>query len=286
MIKKNIILIGSSGFIGSKLLNKIKNNNKIIQFNFSKRKNSFSINELEIKLNLIKRLKPEIILDLGWRGIPDYSLDNSLLNVHDKISFYEKILEIKSIKKIIVTGTCFEYKNKNKLCNEKDDITYQNNLSLAKITIYNYLKEKSKKYNFSLIWLRLFYVYGNGQREKSLIPYIINSFKNNKLPKIENQNNYNDFIHVSDVINLISKMIIKNTPSGIYNVGSGKFISVKEILQILCKIYKINYKEIVNLSKTKNYFYADISKISKLLKWKPKIFINQKVLKSIIKNEL
>ena len=113
MIKKKIILIGSSGFIGSKLLKKIKKNNTIIQFNFSKKKGAFSIKELESKLEFIKKFKPEIILDLGWRGIPDYSLKNSLLNIQDKVSFYEKILKIKSIKKIIVTGTCFEYKNKN-----------------------------------------------------------------------------------------------------------------------------------------------------------------------------
>ena len=285
-MKKNIIFLGSTGFLGDPFLKKIKSKNNIIQINSlsTKKNNIVNIKNFKQKIHILEKFKPEIIIDLGWSGIPNYSLKNSFLNLKNKIFFYENILKIKTIKKIIITGTCFEYKNKNKKCVEYDEVSYNHNLSWAKLSAFNFLEEKCSELKINLIWLRVFYAYGSGQRNVSLIPHIINSVKSNIEPSLRNLDHRNDFIHKDDIANLLEILIRKNIKSGSYNVGTGKSISVRDICKIIYKIFNIKMPIFENSYKKKTNFVANISKIVKATNWKPKIQLNEKVLKKIIKD--
>lgn len=286
-MKKKIIFLGSTGFIGKSLLKKIKNKYIILQINSKsliKQNRHLNFNDLRKNFTEIIKFEPDIILDLGWKGIPNYSIKNSLQNINQKIFFYEKMLKIKSVKKIIITGTCFEYKHHNKKCREDDEINYYHNLSWSKLSIYNFLKQKCESLNINLIWLRLFYVYGSGQKKTSLIPHIVNSINSNKLPNIKNLNYENDFVHKNDVTNLIDIILKKKIISGIYNVGTGKSTAIKKILQLIYSILSINPPSFNNNKKPVKFF-ANINKVQKITGWKPKVVLNKKIIRNII-NEI
>jgi nucleoside-diphosphate-sugar epimerase len=285
-MKKNIIFLGSTGFLGYPILKKIRSKNNIIQINSlpTNKKNIINIKNFKRKIHILEKFKPEIIIDLGWSGIPNYSLENSFTNLKNKIFFYENILKIKTIKKIIITGTCYEYENKNKTCIEHDKVSYNHNLSWAKLSTFNFLEQKCSELKINLIWLRIFYAYGSGQRNVSLIPHIINSIKSNIEPSLRNLDHKNDFIHKDDIANLIKILIRKNIKSGPYNVGTGKSISVRDICNLIYKIFDIKMPSFENSYNKKINFVANITKIVKATNWKPKILLNEKVLKKIIKD--
>ena len=79
----------------------------------------------------------------------------------------------------------------------------------------------------------MFYVYGKGQRDESLIPTIINDIKLKKCPRILNLFASNDYVFIDDVVDLMNRIIQKNSPSGIYNVGSGVLTTNMKILQTI-----------------------------------------------------
>ena len=102
-----------------------------------------------------------------------------------------------------------------------------------------------------------------------------------------NVNSKRDFLHVDDFISLILKLISNDFKFEIYNVGSGKSFSFKQII-----------KKCENLTKQKiNAIYendesnfipeirCDNSKITHDLDWNPEISINMG-LKSILKSKL
>ena len=282
---KRILFLGSTGFLGSAIYKNIKKDYKIIQINYKKKsKNKIILKDIKRKLTLIEKFKPNIIIDFAWYGIPHFTLKNSIKNIKDKIYFYDLILKIKSIKKIIIAGSCLEYMNRNTVCFENDNVSNDNYLNWAKLSIKNYISNKCKLQKINLIWLRIFYAYGEGQRNKSLIPYIINSINSNKLPKIKNMNHENDFIHKNDISALIKKILIKKIKSGVYNVGTGKSISVGKVCDIIYKIFKLN-KPNFNYSGKKIKFLSNINKINRATGWKPKIVLNEKTIKNLIKNE-
>lgn len=284
-MKKNIIFLGSTGFLGNPILKKIRSKNNIIQINSPSinKKDNINIKNFRHKINILEKFKPEIILDLGWGGIPNYSLDNSYLNLKNKVFFYDNILKIKTIKKIIITGTCYEYKDRNKKCTERDELSYNHNLSWAKLSTFNFLKEKCSELKINLIWLRIFYAYGSGQRNMSLIPHIINSIKLNIKPSLRNLDHKNDFIHKDDIANLVKILINRKIKSGPYNVGTGRSVSVRNICKLIYKIYDIKMPIFNNDYNKKINFVAKIDKIAKATNWKPKIKLNEKILKEIIK---
>ena len=69
----------------------------------------------------------------------------------------------------------------------------------------------------------------------SIIPSIVNSFKKNTTPIINNPFYENDFIYVKDAAIMLLKPLLLIVPPGIYNIGTGKIISVIEICQLIEK---------------------------------------------------
>ncbi len=101
-----------------------------------------------------------------------------------------------------------------------------------------------------------------------------------------------DYIHVTDLANIHIKALKKissNKKSLILNCGYGKGYSVKEIVNIFKKIKK-NVK-VYKQNRRKGdvaQIYSDITRLKKVLKWRPKFNNIKFILKSSInweKNE-
>ena len=134
--------------------------------------------------------------------------------------------------------------------------------------------------------MRIFYSYGPGQRGESLIPLIYSAFKNNDIPDIRNPFNKNDYIYISDVADAFEAAIGKPIKSGIYNVGSGELNSVEYICRIIEKyLCKEGLTDLIIKKKSKdnrnNYFWADNIFTKEILNWKPKVDINEGILKTL-----
>lgn len=152
-----------------------------------------------------------------------------------------------------------------------------------------YIQEKiihtlSKQFDIIPISLRLQNVYGEGQ---SLInPYtgIISIFSsllmaNDEINVFEDGFESRDFIHVEDVVEAFILMKSELVDSEkIYNVGFGKEISVLEVAETLKKLFdsksKINISGAFRVGDIRTNF-ADISKITDELSYKPKIEFNE-----------
>ena len=287
----NIFISGGSGFIGNNLIKFLLSKKfKILALsrrkNFSRSRLKFIKGDLNLSVknfSLIKRFKPKIIVNLAWEGIPNYSSKMLNKNLKDQKIFLSKIKNIKSVQKIIMTGTCLEYENMSYPYKEDKKFKPHSLFPVIKLKLRKYLFDIFK--NIEVTWLILFYVYGKGQKKKSLIPYAREQIKKNKVLNIKNLNQKNDYIHVSDVISIIYKNIIKqNGDGGVFNVGTGKSTSNQEILNMLIKKYNKNYNKMnyKNNKKDNQIIVANLSKIKQLYKWKPKIKLKEAISNSWI----
>ena len=74
--------------------------------------------------------------------------------------------------------------------------------SLSKNLLKDWIFEYYKHSNVKIAWVRIFYIYGTGQRS-TLIPSLIDAKIKKKKIKIKTPNDFCDFIHVDDVVSFL-----------------------------------------------------------------------------------
>ena len=192
----------------------------------------------------IKTFNPDIVIHLAWQGIPDYSELISRVNLNNSIDLFDYILSNTNCSKLLVSGSCWEYGKGQGACKESDLGIIDSYFTWAKHSLNQYLQLKCLNRNVILNWFRIFYIYGPGQREGSLIPTLIQSICESKIPSIHSPMNKNDFIYVKDVAKTLLAAADTNVPSGIYNLGSGYATSVYDV----CKIVEKQLENLDSLS--------------------------------------
>ena len=293
-----ILITGGTGFIGAPLLKnifeyiggvEILNLTRSNEISISKQVEHFKcdISNPKTYKSKVEEFEPGIVIHLAWEGIPDFSLEMCLKNILSSISLIEIVTKIKSCKKVIVTGSCFEYNNKIGGCNENDLVVSKDYFTFAKKTVLSFLELECNKNNIVYSWARLFYVYGPNQRAASIIPTIITSLSSGKIPDIRTPKNANDFIYVDDVAAGILEMIKNEIPSGIYNLGSGFSTDILDISKI-CETIIFGNAKLSNQLESQSHntmktvdFWADLELSKKMLNWMPLTTIDEGVKKMV-----
>lgn len=289
-----ILITGATGFIGSYVIRMIPSSIQVMAISRNKKRNNKNINWIKCSLdNLIRYKKkiitfnPDCLIHLAWEGIPVFSKTNCKKNLFMSKSLIKLLIASTNINKIIISGTCFEYKNDQGECYENTEIKPKNEFIKSKLKLYRFVNKLTTNKKINFYWLRLFYVYGPGQRRESLIPFCINKIKRGFFPSIKNPQNKNDFIYVKDVAKAILLFIKKKPNSGIYNVGSGKPIILKSLIELIwIKIQKKKIKLKIKKSSNNSEFWSNIDKIKKKLDWKPTISLNEGIKRTILDKPL
>ena len=276
-----VLITGGNGFIGSEILNLlIKKKYKVLNLcRNNVKKNSYAtyykcdLFKPNTYIKKIINFNPEILIHLAWNGIPDFNKKNCNQNEKFSKKFIKETAKLKSIKKIIVAGSCFEIKYKKNSCSEKRLFDTNSNFTHAKYEIFKYLKKISEKKDKKYYWLRIFYAYGPNQKNNSIIPYIYHSLKKKNLIALKNPYNELDFINTKDIARYFVKIIECKTPAGIYNVGSGKSISIIKIFKFIKKILNKNNSEFFSENNKKTKFYSDNYKSKKIINFNPRVNI-------------
>ena len=250
-----LLVFGGTGFVGSSLINRQKENEKIISFSSKKieiikKKSRYNIKYSLLKNYLKQEKENDAIFCASTRYDPKKYINNTLgvfeNNINSIIKFL-KILDNTSVRKVILISSYAIYGNK-KSANSEESNVFAKNFSIkefyyaqAKLLqenlIINFCKKRNIKYNI----LRLPSIYGPGStlslKNSHVIPsFVIQILKKKKHITIHgNGTEKKEFIYIFDLIKIILILRKKNF-NGIINVGSNKFLSIKTLLNIIIKL--------------------------------------------------
>lgn len=224
---------------------------------------------------LLKDFAPQACVHLAWEGIPDYSAAVSKRNLDRSLHLADLLAAETPCKKIVVSGSCFEYGKTRGVCAESDPVQTASYIAWAKQALYNYLTLLGGKSSLRTVWFRFFYVYGPGQRSDSLIPTIVRSLMKGEMPDVRNPYNANDFVYIEDVAEAIRLGVEKDPDSGVYNLGSGRATSILDVCRLIERELpgRGEFSERLSARRPAEEpagFWADISKAKKVLGWEPK----------------
>ncbi len=300
------IITGGAGFIGSHLcdyLLELKSTQKIIIIDNlkdgSKKNLKLSLKNKKVKLykkdiknkekifNLFKNI--DVVFHLAAQSDIVPSIENPLEYYQSNVNGTLNILETmrdQNVKKIIFAASSSCYGIPKFIpTKEIDQIDLRYPYAFSKNMAEQMIVHWSRVYNINYISLRLFNVYGPRSRTNSAYGAALGIFMKQKLSNspytvVGDGKQKRDFIHVRDVSKAFYKAGVSKQKNKIFNVGSGKPVTVNYLLRLIGDQQKVY---VPKRPGEPNVTHADIKKIKKFLKWKPEISI-EKGIKNVLEN--
>ncbi len=260
MKKKNILITGSSGLVGTNIISKLLHleYNLICIYRNVVPKNFRNIKKIhwlkcdleneEFEIHNIKKFYAAILL-CGQTN--NKNISSEQYNKSNVITLQNTLNSIGcKTDRIIFASTQYVYGNPNNLNIKESHKTQSefNSYSFSKLRAENILKQHQKKFNGMYISFRLPGFIGGGGN----IDYIINKAKKNEdIILFSNGSVRRDYITFEYAFDIIAKTLSQKIKNGffIFNVGSGQKISSIDIAKKVCKV--INSKSKIILSDKK-----------------------------------
>ena len=297
-----VLVTGGAGFIGSNLVDKLvqKDHKVIVLDNFStgRRSNLSQHNKKNVKIIKVD-ISGKKSLDKYFKNI-DYvfhlaGLADIVPSIEDPNKYFKsnvvgtfnviQAAKKAKIKKFIyaASASCYGITNKFPI-KEDTKINPMYPYAFTKWQAEELIMHWAKIYNFPAISFRFFNAYGPRSRTSGAYGavfgvFLAQKFANKPLTIVGDGKQTRDFIHVYDLVDAMILAVKKTKNCEIYNLASGKEVSVNYIANVISdkKVY------IPKRPGEPDRSLADISKIKSELNWKPKIDINTGI-KMLMKN--
>jgi nucleoside-diphosphate-sugar epimerase len=278
----NLLVVGGTGFLGFHILKEAKKRNIFNCSSISKSKPSISRKIEGVKYIICDVTNGKKLRKVISKNSFDYVInlsgyvDHSKSKIITKTHFFgsKNLIDIfknKNLSSFIHIGTSLEYGNAKSPHNESLKCHPKTKYAKAKYKTNKYLQHCFDKYNFPFTTLRLYQVYGPNQLSNRLIPFIISQCLKDKKFPCTNGNQLRDFLYVDDFVNLIFRIFNSTKARGkIYNVGYGKPLKVKVVINYIVKMIKKGRPEFGKIKMRDDevrVVFPDISKIKSELNW-------------------
>lgn len=139
-------------------------------------------------------------------------------------------------KRFVGIGTCAEY------AATSDPITMDSPLgpsslyAACKASAYLVLREFLATLDISFTWCRLFYLYGEGEDGRRLVPYIRGQLEAGQEALLTQGHQVRDFLDVAQAGRLIADIAL-GTREGAVNICSGQAMSIRQLAESIADRY-------------------------------------------------
>jgi len=290
---KNILLLGGGGFVGRHLVNAL-NREQHFKIYIADKVNCNDIEfvktfagdagDTSFLINAIAESKPDIIYylisDFSVNSMDEYvnAFTTSIINLNNLFRC------LKSGTRLVYSGSSAQYgivPSANQPVTEKTEFNPVSNYGVLKAFEEIQIRQLSKKFNVDMIGARIFNITGPGESERMVGgAFVSQLIKDGNTLEVGNLFPKRDFLDVRDTAHALRVLGIEGKPGNVYNICSGKSISIKEYLNLIIKeikcspqikesSYRINKTEIDDL-------VGDNNKLKKL-GWKAKCSLEQTI---------
>jgi UDP-glucose 4-epimerase len=295
MMPKKILITGSSGQIGSHLVEYFSKKYEVVGLDV-KLSSIPSVNKVTVEgdirnKNLVNELLKgvDVVIHTAAQLSINRSLENPILdadiNIMGTLNLLDATRKNKNISKFVYLSSSVVYGNPEYLPIDEDHpLNPVSAYGLSKLTGEKYCFLFNKVFGLPIVCVRPFNIYSNREDTNSSYVSIISKFndmvRNNKpLIIYGDGKQMRDLVHVKDVASFIEIVLERSETVGeVYNLGSGKPVTILEIAKLVLKMNEKDEKGNIIYEKEEKgkieHSYADIRK-SRKIGYKPQITIDE-----------
>jgi nucleoside-diphosphate-sugar epimerase len=246
-----VLLTGATGFVGRQILRSLRDSGVRIRLivrsdNETHLAKSTGIERVILTHDLFQENLSwwesacrdiDIVIHCAWYAEPGKYL-HSLQNIDCLIGSLNmaKGAAVAGVKRIVGVGTCFEYDLSQSVLSIQTPLKPITAYAGSKAALFLSLSDWLATQKISFSWCRLFYLYGEGEDERRLVPYIRRQIEKGWVAELTSGTQIRDYLDVVDAGRLIAT-IAMGDQCGPVNVCSGTPITVKQFAEQIADKY-------------------------------------------------
>lgn len=134
------------------------------------------------------------------------------------------------VRRLVGVGTCFEYDLAGGLLSIDTPLRPLTPYAGAKAAAFMVLFQWLPPLEIEFAWCRLFYLYGEGEDERRLVPYLRSKLAAGDAAELTSGSQIRDFLDVCEAGQMIADVALSNQ-QGAVNICSGTPISVRQLAE-------------------------------------------------------
>ena len=289
---KKVLVTGGAGFIGSYTVNALLESGadvSVIDNLSTGSKNNLNSNVKLYENNItdpnLSRIfaheKPDIVYHFAFNVLVPNSVKNPLLDL-DGIAGSLNLFQCASqhkVAKLVFASSSFLYgNNPNIPSKETHPIELIAPYAAAKYSIESYLRCFRHTYGLDYVILRYGTVYGPKQTTGAMADYIRKLKSGSQAEIWGDGTKTRDYVFITDVVtaNLLASQIPATTEGSIFNIGTGRETSLKEIYEKIARLLGRENSPIYLPDRQGELYRTclDYSKTQHILGWEPKVSLD------------
>jgi dTDP-6-deoxy-L-talose 4-dehydrogenase (NAD+) len=179
---------------------------------------------------------PNAIVHLAWPGLPNYrDFFHISKNLPADLAFLEAAVK-SGVPHLLVAGTCLEYGMQYGPLTEEMETRPTTPYGFAKDALRKALQLLQTERPFALQWMRLFYMYGEGQNKNSLLAQLDRAIDDGQpLFNMSMGDQLRDYLPIQDIAKNFAIVLENPDYQGVINCCSGVPVSVLDLVQRRCR---------------------------------------------------
>lgn len=224
--------------------------------------------------DLMARVEATHLLHLAWYTEPR-KYWNSLENlrwVQASLCLLQEFAQ-NGGQRVVMAGTCAEYDWRYGYCSEAVTPLAPSSLyGIAKHSVQLLASAFSELTGLSMIWGRVFYLFGPHEHPKRLLPYVIRSISHGQPARCSRGDQLRDFLYVEDAADAFVTLL-KSEITGPINIASGNPVPLGQVICTTARLLgRPGLVELGAVSAGRHeprFLVADVGRLRDELQWHP-----------------
>lgn len=246
MTPQRVLLTGGTGFVGAQILKALKNRDAYVRLVSRNTNNTELADDICVTDDLFSENTSwwseclqdiDIIIHSAWYVEPGKYLfsDENAYCLQGSLELIEAFMESEA-QHFVGIGTCFEYDTDAGHLSVDTPLKPITPYATAKVELFKALSEATQNTKKTCAWCRLFYLFGEKEHPKRLVPYLHQKLQNGLPIDLTSGQQVRDFMDVQEAGRDITLAALSHK-QGPINICSGKAITVRELSEKIADEY-------------------------------------------------